>query len=167
MGIVGFGAIGQEVAKIAAAFGMNVIATSRTRAAHSSDVTMVDLDTLFRTADVVTLHCPLTPQTKELVNRERLSMMKRSAFLINTGRGPLIDEQALANALAAGQIAGAGLDVLAQEPPSADHPLLKVPNCFITPHFAWATRAARARLMHEVVGNVAAYLGDNPRNVVN
>jgi len=97
---------------------------------------MVDIDTLFRVADVVSLHCPLTPQTKEIVNRKRLGKMKRSAFLINTGRGPLIDEQALAAALAAGQLAGAGLDVLTQEPPPADHPLLNAPNCFITPHYA-------------------------------
>jgi glycerate dehydrogenase len=166
MGIVGFGAIGREVAKIATAFGMNVVAVSRSLAAHAPEVTMANLDTLFGTADVITLHCPLTPQTQAIVNRERLQLMKRSAFLINTGRGPLIDEQALADALNAGQIAGAGLDVLSQEPPPADHPLLNAPNCFITPHFAWATRAARARLMAEVVENVAAYLSGNPCNVV-
>lgn len=166
MGIVGFGAIGREVAKIALAFGMKVLATSRSNSARSDDVTMVDLDTLFSTADVVSLHCPLTPHTTAIVNRKRLDMMKRSAFLINTGRGPLIDEPALVEALTAGRIAGAGLDVLSQEPPPADHPLLKAPNCFITPHFAWATRAARERLMHEAVENVAAYLGGHPRNVV-
>jgi glycerate dehydrogenase len=166
MGIVGFGAIGREVAKIALAFGMKVLATSRSFTAHPRDVSMVDLDTLFRMADVVTLHCPLTPQTKEIVNRKRLGKMKRSAFLINTGRGPLVDELALAEALATGQIAGAGLDVLSDEPPPADHPLLKAPNCFITPHFAWATRSARERLMHEVVENVAAFLAGSPRNVV-
>lgn len=166
MGIVGFGTIGREVARIALAFGMKVLATSRSNSARSDDVTMVDLDTLFSTADVVSLHCPLTPQTTAIVNRMRLDMMKRSAFLINTGRGPLIDEPALVEALTAGRIAGAGLDVLSQEPPPADHPLLKAPNCFITPHFAWATRAARERLMHEAVENVAAYLGGHPRNVV-
>lgn len=167
MGIVGFGAIGREVARIAQAFGMPVMATSRSFAVHSRDVSMVDVDTLFRVADVVSLHCPLTPQTHEIVNARRLSKMKRSAFLINTGRGQLVDEQALADALARGQIAGAGLDVLATEPPPADHPLLSAPNCFITPHYAWATHGARVRLMHEVVENLAAYLAGNPRNVVN
>jgi glycerate dehydrogenase len=166
MGIVGFGAIGREVAKIANAFGMKVVATSRSFTAHPRDVSMVDLDTLFRVADVVTLHCPLNEQTKEIVNRRRLGKMKPSAFLINTGRGPLINEQALADALEAGQIAGAGLDVLSQEPPPADHPLLSAPNCFITPHYAWATRKARERLIHEVVENIAAYLAGSPRNVV-
>lgn len=167
IGIVGLGAIGREVAKIAHAFGMKVLATSRSIKEHPGDVLMVDIDTLFQAADVVTLHCPLTPVTKEIVNRRRLSMMKTSAFLINTGRGPLIDEQALARALADGQIAGAGLDVLSHEPPPVDHPLLTAPNCFITPHYAWATRSARERLLHEVIENVAAYLAGDPRNVVN
>jgi glycerate dehydrogenase len=166
MGIVGFGAIGREVAKIAEAFGMKVLATSRSFTVHPRYVSMVDIDTLFRAADVVSLHCPLTRETQEIVNRKRLGKMKRSAFLINTGRGPLIDEQALADALATDQIAGAGLDVLSQEPPPLDHPLLSAPNCFITPHYAWATRSARERLMHEAVENVAAYLAGNPRNVV-
>jgi glycerate dehydrogenase len=166
MGIVGFGAIGREVAKIALAFGMKVLATSRSFTAHPRDVSLVDVETLFRTADVVTLHCPLNAQTKDLVNRKRLAKMKPSAFLINTGRGALIDEQALAEALTTGQIAGAGLDVLSEEPPPADHPLLAAPNCYITPHYAWATRSARERLMHEVVENIAAYLSGTPRNVV-
>jgi glycerate dehydrogenase len=165
MGIVGFGAIGDEVAKIAQAFGMKVLATNRSDKQHPDYVTMVDMDTLFRSADVVSLHCPLTVETKELVNRERLSQMKRGAFLINTGRGQLIDEQALADALADGQIAGAGLDVLSIEPP-ADHPLLRAPNCFITPHYGWATQSARQRLLDEVVKNLAAFLAGKPKNVV-
>jgi glycerate dehydrogenase len=167
LGIVGLGAIGKEVAKIANAFGMKVLATSRSFTEPPSSVSMVDIDTLFRVADVVTLHCPLTPQTKEIINRKRLDTMKVTAFLINTGRGPLIDEQALADALTAGQIAGVGLDVLSQEPPPQDHPLLNAPNCFITPHYAWATHSARARLLHEVVENVTAFLAGTPRNVVN
>ena len=166
MGIVGFGAIGREVAKIADAFGMKVLATSRSPVQRPSYVSMVDIDILFRIADVVTLHCPLTPETKELVNRKRLANMKRSAFLINTGRGSLIDEQALADALVAKQLAGAGLDVLSIEPPPADHPLISPPNCFITPHFGWATHSARKRLMQVVVENLAAFQAGMPTNVV-
>lgn len=166
MGIVGFGAIGREVAKIADAFGMKVLATSRSPVQRPSYVSMVDIDIMFRIADVVTLHCPLTPETHELVNRKRLSKMKRTAFLINTGRGPLIDEQALADALAAKQLAGAGLDVLSVEPPPADHPLLSAPNCFITPHYGWATHSARARLLQAVVDNLAAFQAGAPTNVV-
>jgi glycerate dehydrogenase len=167
MGILGFGAIGREVAKIAHAFGMNVIATNRSEVNHPGYVLMVDVDTLFRTADVVSLHCPLTPETREIVNRIRLSMMKSSAFLINTGRGQLIDEQALADALAANKIAGAGLDVLSQEPPPEDHPLVNAPNCFISPHIAWATTSARARLLDATVENLSAFLAGRPKNVVN
>lgn len=166
MGIIGLGAIGREVAKIAQAFDMRILATSRSFTVHPAEITMVDVDTLFRVADVVSLHCPLTPQTEGIVSRKRLGTMKKSAWLINTSRGPLIDEQALADALHAGEIAGAGLDVLSVEPPPADHPLLTAPNCFITPHYAWATRSARTRLMHEVVENLSAYLSGTPRNVV-
>jgi glycerate dehydrogenase len=167
MGILGFGAIGREVAKIAHSFGMNVIATNRSQVEHPDYIQMVDLDTLFQTADVVTLHCPLTPETREVVNRERLATMKPSSFLINTGRGPLIDEPALADALSAGTIAGAGLDVLSQEPPPADHPLVKASNCFISPHIAWATTSARARLMKATIENLSAFLEGKPKNVVN
>ncbi len=166
MGIVGFGAIGREVAKLADAFGMKVLANNRSLVERPSYVNMVDIDTLFRSADVVTLHCPLTPETNELVNHESIGKMNRTAFLINTGRGQLIDEQALADALAAKQIAGAGLDVLSVEPPPADHPLLSAPSCFITPHFGWATHSARARLLEAVVENLAAFQAGTPRNVV-
>jgi glycerate dehydrogenase len=127
----------------------------------------VDLETLFHQSDIVTLHCPLTPQTRELVNAERLSWMKRTAFLINTSRGQLVEESALAEALNSGRIAGAGLDVLSSEPPPADNPLLRAANCFITPHIAWATHAARSRLMNVVVQNVRAFIEGTPQNVVN
>lgn len=167
MGIVGFGAIGRETAKLADAFGMNVLATSRSPVQRPSYVSMVDIDILFRIADVVSLHCPLTPETHEFVNQKRLDKMKRTAFLINTGRGQLIDEPALAEALAKQQIAGAGLDVLSVEPPPADHPLLATPNCFITPHLAWATHSARQRLMQAVVENLAAFQMGVPKNIVN
>jgi glycerate dehydrogenase len=135
-------------------------------ATGSLDVAWTDLETLLRASDVVSLHCPLTPETKHLINAQRLVMMKPTAFLLNTSRGPLIDEPALAEALGRGQIAGAGLDVLSQEPPPADHPLYAAPNCFITPHIAWATRAARARLMRVAVENVRAFINGKPQNVV-
>ena len=122
---------------------------------------------IFRTADVVSLHCPLNAQTKHLVNAERLALMKPSAILINTGRGPLIDEKALADALNSGRIYAAGVDVLTQEPPRAGSPLIGARNCYITPHVAWATRAARERLDKIAFENVRAYLSGTPQNVVN
>jgi glycerate dehydrogenase len=168
LGIVGFGRIGRAVADVATALGMNVIAYAPRRPAETpANVRLVALDELFRTSDVVSLHCPLKPETRELVNAERLAAMKPSAYLINTGRGPLIDEQALADALRAHQIAGAGLDVLSSEPPAIDNPLLTAPNCFITPHIAWATFAARRRLLDVVVANLRAFLAGKPTNVVN
>ena len=167
-GIVGFGDIGRAVARIAVAFGMRVLVHTRTPdPVASADVTFVGLNELLTAADVVSLHCPLTPQTEKLINAERLVMMKNSAYLINTGRGQLIDEAALAAALRNGEIAGAGLDVLAKEPPPADNPLLQAPNCFITPHLAWATLAARQRLMDTMVANVRAFLEGHPQNQVN
>lgn len=168
MGIVGFGRIGRAVAGLAAAFGMKILAHSRT-SPHPplSNVLFVDLESLFRKSDVVSLHCPLTPETKQLVNAERLSSMKATAYLINTSRGPLIDEQALADALNAAKIAGAALDVLSVEPPPADNPLLSAKNCLVTPHIAWATRAARSRLMQIAVANVRAFLAGQLQNVVN
>ena len=125
------------------------------------------MEELFRQSDVVSLHCPLTPATHKLVNADRLALMKPSAFLINTSRGPLVDEAALAEALNAGRIAGAGLDVLSTEPPPADNPLLRAKNCCMTPHIAWATRAARQRLLDIAVANVRAFLAGTPQNVVN
>ena len=128
---------------------------------------MVTLEDIFRRGDVVSLHCPLTPQTESIVNEKNLALMKKDAFLINTSRGPLIDERALADALENGRIAGAGLDVLAVEPPQEQNPLLKAPNCYISPHIAWATRDARERLLKASVDNVAAFLAGKPQNVVN
>jgi glycerate dehydrogenase len=166
IGIVGFGRIGRAVADLAAAFGMRVLATSQTHKDGPASVEFVPLEDLFRRSDVVSLHCPLTPLTKHLVNAERLAWMKPAALLLNTSRGPLIDEPALANALNSGRIAGAGLDVLSQEPPPAGNPLLAARNCVITPHLAWATAAARARLMKIAVENLRAFLSGSPRNVV-
>lgn len=167
MGVVGFGRIGRRVAEIAAAFGMTVLAATRSYPKTTSvPVDWVSLDELFRRSDVVSLHCPLTPQTEHLVDRAALARMKPEAYLINTSRGPLVDEAALAEALRDGRIAGAGLDVLSQEPPPADHPLVSAPRCLITPHVGWGTTAARRRLMHEAVENVRAFLNDEPRNVV-
>jgi|ERR1043166_4536299 glycerate dehydrogenase len=167
MGIVGFGRIGRAVAELAHAFGMNVLAHSPSAEAGHPFVRFVDLETLFHQGDVVSLHCPLTPDTKNLVNAARLAWMKPSAFLLNTSRGALVDERALADALNAGKIAGAALDVLSVEPPPADNPLLRAMNCIITPHNAWATRAARARLIRIAVENVRAFLAGKPQNVVN
>lgn len=167
-GIVGFGRIGQTVAEIGRAFGMNILAYRRPRGYDSSaPVEFVDLDTLFQQSDVISLHCPLTPDTKGLINTQRLAQMKPGALLINTSRGPLIVEKDLADALNAGCIAGAGLDVLAIEPPQADNPLLGARNCLVTPHYAWATTAARRRLLQTTVDNIRAFLAGTPRNVVN
>ena len=167
MGVVGYGAIGQAVARIAQAFGMKVIAATRTPRADESGVTFTSVDDLFSRADVVSLHCPLTPETQGLVNAARLATMKPAAFLINTGRGPLIVEQDLADALRNAVIAGAAVDVLSTEPPAADNPLLTAPHCLITPHLAWAARASRQRLMDAAVENVRAFLAGAPVNVVN
>jgi len=167
MGIVGYGRIGRATAQLASAFGMRVLAHSRSPIAASEEVRAVDLETLFRESDVVSLHCPLTPVTAQLVNREQLALMKASAFLINTSRGQLVDESALADALNSGRLAGAGLDVLEIEPPSDRNPLYTAKNCFITPHIAWATRSSRQRLLDAAIDNVAAFLRGRPQNVVN
>lgn len=168
MGIVGLGRIGSAVAALARAFGMNVVAQSRTQTKSQPEgVRWLDLETLFKVSDVVSLHCPLTPETQGLVNADRLKLMKRSAFLLNTSRGGLIDDAALAAALNEGRIAGAGLDVLSIEPPPSSNPLLHARNCLITPHISWATSAARRRLMDIAVGNVRAFLEGTPQNVVN
>lgn len=168
MGIVGYGRIGRVVAQLASAFGMRVLVYDVvTPADLGGDVESVELETLFRQSDIVSLHCPLTPQTKNLISREQLKLMKPSAFLINTSRGPLVDERALVEALDKRRIAGAGLDVLIQEPPAADNPLFGARNCCITPHIAWATASARERLMRTVVENVKAFLSGSAQNVVN
>ena len=168
MGIVGFGNIGQATAGIAQAFGMEVcVYSSKPQFVLPSGIKKMDLDELFAECDVISLHCPLTPDTKEMVNAERLSNMKSNAILINTGRGPLINEQDLANALNEGRIAAAGLDVLSVEPSVEGNPLLTARNCFITPHIAWATLEARTRLMEIAVQNLKSYLnGQIINNVV-
>ena len=168
MGIIGYGRIGRAVGELAQAFGMKVLTNVSSRRKEApQNVSVVELDHLFANSDVVSLHCPLTPETNHLVNAARLARMKPSAFLLNTSRGPLIDEAALADALNAGRIAGAGLDVLSVEPPKVGNPLLTAKNCLITPHNAWATRAARARLMEVAVANVKAFIEGRPQNVVN
>jgi glycerate dehydrogenase len=166
LGIVGFGRIGNAVAHIAHAFGMEVVVRNSSRTTLPEFVRQADLEELLRISDVVSLHCPLTVETKHLISRDHLRLMKPTAFLLNTARGPLVDDAALAEALNSGQIAGAGLDVLTDEPPSADNPLLRARNCIITPHNAWATRAARARLLQIAVANVKAFLAGQPQNVV-
>jgi glycerate dehydrogenase len=167
MGIIGFGRIGRAVAELANALGMSVLVLSHPAKSSPPFVRYVELEPLFRQSDVVTLHCPLTPETRGLVNAKSLSWMKPSSFLLNCSRGPLVDEPALAEALNARRLAGAGLDVLSVEPPSPDNPLLRARNCFITPHFAWATGAARHRLMTIAVENVRAFLNGRAQNVVN
>lgn len=167
-GIYGFGHIGQAVARIALAFGMKVItATSKSPDKLPQGVEKVSLDQLFELSDVLSLHCPLNDDTRGMVNAGRLSMMKPSAILINTSRGPVIDEDALAKALRDGTIAAAGLDVLSTEPPCSENPLIGAPNCFITPHLAWASLEARQRLVKIATDNVAQFLHNTPVNVVN
>jgi glycerate dehydrogenase len=168
LGVIGFGRIGRAVAELGEAFGMRVLVHTRSEPAEKVEGReFVGLEELLGRSDVVTLHCPLTETNRHMINRERLGRMKRSAFLLNTSRGPLIDEAALAEALQAGVIAGAGLDVLEKEPPPGDNPLFAVPQCLVTPHISWATRAARARLMQVAVENVRAFLAGTPQNVVN
>lgn len=167
MGVVGFGHTGQATAAIARSFGMEVcVYTSKPENALPDGMKKMELNDLFRNCDIVSLHCPLNAETKEMVNSFRLSLMKQNSILINTGRGGLIDEKALAEALEEGRLLGAGLDVLSAEPPSAGNPLLRLKNCFITPHIAWATREARVRLMKQAVENLKAYINGNPINNV-
>lgn len=167
MGIVGFGRTGSAVARLAQAFGMKVaVYTSKAQEALPEGVEKLALDTLFSTSDVVSLHCPLTPDTLSLVNASRLALMKPTAVLINTARGPIVDEQALADALNRGTLYAAGIDVLCEEPPLAGSPLLTARNCFVTPHVAWATFEARTRLLDICEANLRAFVGGNPQNVV-
>ncbi len=166
-GIVGLGNIGMAVSRVARAFGMKVKAYTSKRIEELPDgVSKADLDELFATSDVVSLHCPLTDSTRHLVNADRLAQMKPSAILINTGRGPLVDEKALAEALNSGRIHAAGLDVLSSEPPAADNPLLTARNCFITPHLGWATREARERLLRIAADNLRGFITGDVRNNV-
>ena len=169
LGIIGLGTIGRKLAKVADAMGMKIIAahqSSMNRLELSYEVEWLPVDEVFARADFLSLNCPLTPETDRVVNAERLQKMKSSAVLINTGRGPLVDEQALADALNQGIIAGAGLDVLSAEPPSADNPLLTAKNCVITPHVAWASLQARKRLLDIAVDNLSAFKSGNSKNKV-
>ena len=167
MGIVGLGHIGRRVAEIALAFGMQVKAmTSKKAEELPASIQKAELQSLLASADVVSLHCPLTEGTKHLIHRETLRLMKPSAILINTGRGPLVDDEALAEALNEGRLRAYCADVVTEEPPKADHPLLHAPNAFITPHIAWATVEARKRLLQTAIGNVEAFVNGHPVNVV-
>lgn len=169
MGVVGFGAIGSRVAELAHAFGMNVLA----HAPRAKDMpqygpfSFASLADLFEDSDVVSLHCPLTPETENLADARMLARMRPTAFLVNTARGQLVDEAALAAALQAGKLGGAALDVLREEPARADHPLLSAPGCLITPHVAWASVEARRRLLGICAANLRAFLAGSPQNVVN
>lgn len=164
MGIIGYGRIGQKTAEIARALGMAVLAYSRT---PKPEGTFVDLDTLLAQSDVISLHCPLFPQTRELINRERIAKMKDGAILINTARGGLLEEQAVADALAEGKLLAVGLDVATVEPIQKDNPLLSAPNCVITPHMAWTPIEARRRLLNTVKENIRCFIQGCPQNVVN
>ena len=168
LGIVGLGHTGFTTARIAIGFGMKVCAyTSKTNFQLPPEIRKMELDELFRECDIISLHCPLTDSTREMVNAERLRLMKPTAILINTGRGPLVDEEAVAEALRNNTLAAYGADVTSTEPPSADHPLLSAPNAYLTPHIAWATREARLRLMDICERNIRAFLEGKPQNVVN
>ena len=166
LGIIGFGRIGQAVAKLAKAFGMRIITHSRTRR-ESPDAEFVDMETLIRQSDFISLHCPLFPENAKMVNEEFIGKMKNGAFLINTARGGLVDEEALANALASGKLSGAAVDVVTEEPMKEYNPLLTAPNCIITPHIAWAPKESRQRLLDCCVENIRAFIQGKPRNVVN
>ena len=169
LGIVGFGSIGKKVASIARAFGMKVLVFTRTPdpSLECEGLSFCDKETLLKESDVVSLHCPLTDATREMINKESLALMKPTAILINTGRGPLINEADLAEALKAGRIYGAGLDVLCKEPPEAGNPLFECENCFISPHVSWASDAARVRLHKIAFDNIRSFVEGKPVNVVN
>ncbi|MCH5242499.1 MAG: D-2-hydroxyacid dehydrogenase [Muribaculaceae bacterium] len=166
-GIIGMGNIGKAVAKIALAFDMEVLAySSKKESELPIGVRKVSLNELYRDSDIISLHCPLTPATKDLINKDSISRMKDGVILINTGRGPLINEKDVAEALESGKIKAFCADVLSTEPPVSDNPLLTSPNSYITPHTAWATKEARTRLMNIAVSNVASFLTGSPQNVV-
>ncbi|HEY4111387.1 D-2-hydroxyacid dehydrogenase [Puia sp.] len=168
IGIIGMGHIGSKVADIATAFGMKVIGNSRTQTdqSHRPGFRWAAVDQLLAQSDVVSIHCPLFPETLGLINKKTLAGMKPTAFLLNTSRGPIIVEQDLVEALDAGRLAGAGLDVLSTEPPPAGNPLFKAKNCIITPHISWATKEARTRLMTATLANFAAWHSGHPTNVL-
>lgn len=167
LGIVGYGGIGKAVARIALAFGMNILIYNRSVPPDlPAGITYSDLDNLIKSSDIISLHCPLTPQTKGMINKDTLAQMKKTSYLVNTSRGPLVVEKDLADALNTGLIAGAAMDVLDVEPPDRNCPLLTAENCYITPHIAWATLASRKRLMSIAVENIKSYLAGNPQNTV-
>lgn len=167
LGVIGLGHIGYKVATIARNFGMEVYAcTSRNSANLPEGIQKTTFEGLLGVSDILTLHCPLTDKTRGLVNRDTIAKMKHGAILINTGRGPLVNENDVAEALHSGQLGGYGADVMCKEPPSADNPLFNAPNAYITPHIAWATPEARARLLKTAVDNIRAFLNGKPVNVV-
>ena len=169
LGIIGLGTIGRKLARVADAMGMKIVAahqSSMDRLELPYEVEWLPVDEVFALADFLSLNCPLTSETEKVVNNEHLNKMKSSAIVINTGRGPLVDEQALADALKNGTIAGAGLDVLSTEPPAGDNPLLSAKNCVITPHIAWASREARTRLIAIAADNLTSFMAKNPKNTV-
>ena len=167
-GIIGLGRIGKCTARIMEAFGMKVLAFNRSHdeSWETSNRRYVPLDTLLQQSDVVFLHCPLNESSYHIINSETIARMKKGAIIINNGRGALIDSTALANALKTGYLAGAGLDTLEHEPPEPDDPLLRAPNCYITPHISWAALECRQRLMHTTIENVKAFIDGNPQNTV-
>lgn len=168
LGVVGLGNIGSKVAKVAAALGMDVFAyTSRNSASLPPGIQKATFMGLLGISDILTLHCPLTEKTYNMINRETISYMKRGALLINTRRGPLVDENAVAEALENGQLGGYGADVMVEEPPRADNPLFTAPNAYITPHIAWASTSARKRLVSIAVANLKAFADGSPVNVIN
>ena len=168
LGIIGFGRIGRAVGKIARAMGMRVIAYNRSHCPEGEAIgTYVDLETLLKTSDVVSLHCPLTDENAGLINRDTLSLMKDGAILLNTARGPLLDEQAVADALSSGKLRGAAVDVVSKEPMLRSNPLLTAPNCIITPHMAWAPTESRQRILNITASSIAAFLEGSPINTVN
>lgn len=167
MGLIGFGAIGQAVGKIALAFGLRLLVTARHEREVPDGAEFVDLDTLLRKSDVISLHCPLTAENLHMINAPTLAKMKDGAILLNTARGGLLDEQAVADALQSGKLAGFGADVVSGEPIAADNPLLTAPNCFLTPHIAWAPYETRLRLHRISADNIRLFLAGMPQNAVN
>lgn len=168
LGIIGYGQIGRAVAKLGNSFGMKIFVNTRSKIIDQEGfISQVTFSELFNLSDIITLHLPLTEKSKNMITKTQLAQMKKSAYLINSSRGPLVNEEDLAEALNNNKIAGAGLDVLSSEPPSNSNPLLKAKNCIITPHIAWATQASRKRLMSIAVNNIKAFFNNQPQNIVN